>query len=699
LLAAAPLVAGSPCAFAVAPPFSPGFTTGTIQNAAVTEASGIAASRMNVNVLWTHDDSGSAAQVYPMTPAGVALGTYTVTGAGAIDWEDIAVGPGPSAGAQYLYIGDIGDNLGVRPTVSVYRVPEPTVSDTQSAVSVSVGGASKLTFAYPNGPHDAESLFVDPLTKDIYIISKRESTKYVYRAAYPQATSGTTTMQLVTSLTNSNWVTAADISPDGDEIILRAGGETTGLLYTRPSGGSIADAFAATPVSIPLVMEGQGEAIGFDPQGWGYYTTTEGASAQISYFNRLPPPAGTVYWDTDGVAAGSRATTGAGLGGSGTWNASALRWYNGSAAVPWNSGGNNAVFWGAAGTVTLGSAQTVNSLSFKTTGYVVSGSTLTLGGPSVTVDAGVTATIGSVLAGTAGLVKNGAGTLQLATANSYSGGTTVNAGVLLAAHADALGTGGLSVANGATARAQAGLTKALSLAGVTTTGTGAFDLTDNDLVVRHAAGQGVATLVQISNQVKSGLNLPSGFWNGPGIMSSTAATDPAFNKALGAISNDLAVVTNGQFTGAFLTDFSGRSVDRNTVLVKFTWFGDADLSGSVDGTDYGLIDAGMLSAGSLKGWFNGDFDYSGTIDGTDYGLIDGAFLTQSGILGTPAGDALLAQREAQFGAYYVASLVAAVEAGDPTLVPEPGAMGVLAVGTFGLLGRRRRGRHYAAPDA
>ena len=62
--------------------------------------------------------------------------------------------------------------------------------------------------------------------------------------------------------------------------------------------------------------------------------------------------------------------------------------------------------------------------------------------------------------------------------------------------------------------------------------------------------------------------------------------------------------------------------------MKYTWFGDADLSGSVDGTDYGLIDQGFLSNGALTGWFNGDFDYSGTIDGTDYGLIDGVFLTQ-----------------------------------------------------------------------
>src|SRR5207237_10524437 len=105
-------------------------------------------------------------------------------------------------------------------------------------------------------------------------------------------------------------------------------------------------------------------------------------------------------------------SSGAGLGGGGTWNASSLNWYNGSAEVAW-AGGNDAIFWGTAGTVTLAAAQSANSLSFKSDGYVISGSTLTMNGSSITVDAGVTATIDSIVAGSAGLGKNGGGTLVL----------------------------------------------------------------------------------------------------------------------------------------------------------------------------------------------------------------------------------------------------------------------------------------------
>src|SRR4051812_2424896 len=137
--------------------FLPGVQTGTVQNNSVNEASGIAASRMNSNVLWTHNDSGDSARVFAMTTTGTNLGTYSFSGAGASDWEDIAVGPGPTLGAQYLYAADIGDNGASRSTVQIYRVLEPVVSDVQSPVSTSLSGVATLRFAYPDGARDAES--------------------------------------------------------------------------------------------------------------------------------------------------------------------------------------------------------------------------------------------------------------------------------------------------------------------------------------------------------------------------------------------------------------------------------------------------------------------------------------------------------------------------------------------------------------
>ena len=138
----------------------------------------------------------------------------------------------------------------------------------------------------------------------------------------------------------------------------------------------------------------------------------------------------TLYWDSDGNAANNNTTTGAGLGGMGTGLWGGNTWFNGTSDVAWTDG-NDAVFWGpASGTISPTTTRSVNSLAFKTNGYVLQGSTVNLAGSSVTVDTGA-ASISSIVSGTTGLVKNGGGALHLSNvANTYSGGTTVNGGVL-----------------------------------------------------------------------------------------------------------------------------------------------------------------------------------------------------------------------------------------------------------------------------
>ena len=92
---------------------------------AIKETSGIAASRRVDNVWWVHNDSGDSARVFAINTSGQTLGEYALSGASAIDWEDIAAGPGPTAGVSYLYVGDIGDNDQKRRDLVIYRIPEP----------------------------------------------------------------------------------------------------------------------------------------------------------------------------------------------------------------------------------------------------------------------------------------------------------------------------------------------------------------------------------------------------------------------------------------------------------------------------------------------------------------------------------------------------------------------------------------------
>src|SRR5215510_12090696 len=96
-----------------------------LENQSIKESSGIAASRRNAGIFWTHNDSGDGPFVYAFDRQGKHRGVWQVTGANAIDWEDMAIGPGPRRGRSYLYLGDIGDNSKKRDQITVYRVAEP----------------------------------------------------------------------------------------------------------------------------------------------------------------------------------------------------------------------------------------------------------------------------------------------------------------------------------------------------------------------------------------------------------------------------------------------------------------------------------------------------------------------------------------------------------------------------------------------
>jgi hypothetical protein len=159
----------------------------------LTECSGIIASRNNANVLWVHNDSGDSARLFAFDTQGRRLGTYTLTGATHTDYEDIAIGPGPLTNVSYLYVGDIGDNGESRSNIRVYQIPEPAVYSRQytNPPTVGVKGVRSITLNYPDSPHNAESLFVDPWTGDLFIVTKESTTSRVYSTTQAALNSGT----------------------------------------------------------------------------------------------------------------------------------------------------------------------------------------------------------------------------------------------------------------------------------------------------------------------------------------------------------------------------------------------------------------------------------------------------------------------------------------------------------------------------
>jgi fibronectin-binding autotransporter adhesin len=158
----------------------------------------------------------------------------------------------------------------------------------------------------------------------------------------------------------------------------------------------------------------------------------------------IPAQAAVRYWDTDGSTAGNSASTGANLGGSGTWSATNINWWNTSVGPlqGWASG-SDAIFWGTAGGAVTASTVSVGGLAFKTNGYSVNSGTLNMtGAATFNVDAGVTATISSTIAGTNTMVKLGAGALILSNpaninaANAVAGGWRIEGGGTLHIVAD-----------------------------------------------------------------------------------------------------------------------------------------------------------------------------------------------------------------------------------------------------------------------
>jgi len=250
------------------------------------ELSGVAASTRNPGILWVHNDSGDSPRIFALDADGSTVGTYTLDGATAVDWEDIARGPGPEADTSYLSVGDIGDNAAARDDVVVYRVAEPKVAGDAGAVNLD--DAAPLHLRYPDGAHDAESLMVDPQTGELFIVAKVVSggAVGVYRAPANLAADSTTTLERVGTLSLPgglpNAVTAADISPDGSKIAVRTYGAV--LLWDRKAGTPIATVLERTPCRGPVPLEIQGEAVGFRADSDGYVTVSEGANPTLHEF-------------------------------------------------------------------------------------------------------------------------------------------------------------------------------------------------------------------------------------------------------------------------------------------------------------------------------------------------------------------------------------------------------------------------------
>ncbi|HEX8823047.1 MAG TPA: hypothetical protein VF794_24175 [Archangium sp.] len=247
------------------------------------ELSGLAASQRHPGVFWTHNDSGNAFQLFAIDELGTVLATLTLTGVDAkelprMDLEDITVGPcGPGDERSCLYVADTGDNFERRERVRVFRLPEPeAVADATLPVEV-------LPFTYPDRPHDAESLILEPRTGRLAVITKkRDSLGEVFALdglAPDTVTKATRLGELRAPGDVDFRTTAAALHESGQRLLLRT--YTRVWEVRRPGATRLEELVQGEVAEVPGPSQAQSEAISWLPGGRAYLLGSEFAGQRL----------------------------------------------------------------------------------------------------------------------------------------------------------------------------------------------------------------------------------------------------------------------------------------------------------------------------------------------------------------------------------------------------------------------------------
>jgi hypothetical protein len=255
-----------------------------IQDPEITELSGIVSLESG---WWAHNDSGDIARVFDLADDGTTLATVTFDGLAATDWEDIT-GVGDE-----LFIGDIGDNEAVRQFVLVQHVtlPEPPPS---GDVTIPGDEVQTIMLHYPDGARDAETLMIDPRTRDLIVVHKVfGGDSEIYVAPEDDWADGDATLVAsgTVDLGDSplDALTSGDVGYDGQVVGLRTYAGI--LVFPRDEDQTVAEALSQNePCDATAAIEVQGEALAFTSEG--YVTIGEGEQSKVNRFAVTVPEAG-----------------------------------------------------------------------------------------------------------------------------------------------------------------------------------------------------------------------------------------------------------------------------------------------------------------------------------------------------------------------------------------------------------------------
>lgn len=261
---------------------------GDLDDPRINESSGLAFSRRDQPILWTHNDSGDGPYLYALNTNGNLRGFFVVSDAKAYDWEDITACV--LDGVAYLVIADTGDNDNKRESCQLYWVAEPEVPESRDVVTGTLTVAHRVEFVYEDGPRDCEALAAAEDGRTVYLISKTGKKNLpcqVYELVLPSSPwMGMLVARSVAPLDIPK-VVDLEFSPDGTRAIVLTYGDA--FEFTRHPGQSWREVFFSPSETLTMPWRSQGESICYAPDSLTLYLTSENLPAPLWRIDRIPP--------------------------------------------------------------------------------------------------------------------------------------------------------------------------------------------------------------------------------------------------------------------------------------------------------------------------------------------------------------------------------------------------------------------------
>ena len=251
---------------------------GHLQNLLITEASGLAPSRLHPSRLWAINDGGNDPLLFAVGLDGADLGSFRVKDAQNYDWEALA--SFEINDTAYLLIADVGDNRDQRKTCSLYVVKEPAITNTAISNETVVETAWRIHFTYEEGPRDCEAVAVDTDSRRILLMSKRGLVPTLYELPLQPTEDDTIAVaRRLTSVPYFTWPTAMDLSPDGLSAVVLT--YNSAYLFFRRPNQDWAGAFEKQPLHLQFSNLRQQEAACFGFYGKSVFVTSEKIPAPL----------------------------------------------------------------------------------------------------------------------------------------------------------------------------------------------------------------------------------------------------------------------------------------------------------------------------------------------------------------------------------------------------------------------------------